>query len=274
MEVGAQAAGGSVLDRAGHAVLDVGKVLGDVQGALHLGLKSDNFGRGGRVLQVIESSAVGEGGHISAQLHRSKRNALTKAAHAGHATLGCGQFRVRIDAQLFAFNVVAGQLAQAELGGVVADALKAQLPAQLLEIEVIAFGQRLGHVHAETGQLDRGVARNQALGERGHGDGNLDGGAGLSARRKGQFLIDHGQDAPVGGVDDHGGAVHVAHGVDGRLADHRVLASRHVACKNVSAGIGTGAEMLIEAMAARGEGCAAQMGSRAASSGHMGILPC
>src|ERR1035437_4137484 len=58
VEVGAQAAGGSVLDRAGHAVLDVGKVTANVQGPLYLGLKSRNLIRGCGVLQVVERSAV------------------------------------------------------------------------------------------------------------------------------------------------------------------------------------------------------------------------
>ena len=161
-----------------------------------------------------------------------------------------GSSLVRIDAQLFAFDVVAGQLAQAELVGVVADALKAQFAAQLLEVEVVALGQRLGHVHAEAGQLHRGVAGDQALRERGHGDGELDGGAGLGARRKSQLLVDHGQNAAVGGVDDHGGAVHVAQGVDGGLADDRVFAGGDVAREDVAAGKGTGGEALVVMMAA------------------------
>ena len=113
-----------------------------------------------------------------------------------------------------------------------AHALKAQLAAQLLKVEVVALGQRLGHVHAEAGQLHRRVAGDQALRERGQGDGELDGGAGLGARRERQLLVDHGQNAAVGGIDDHGGAVHVAQGVDGGLADHRILAGRHVALAN------------------------------------------
>ncbi len=70
-------------------------------------------------------------------------------------------------AKLLAGDVVAGQLAQAELGGVVANALKAKLAAQLLKVEVVALGQRLGHVHAEAGKLHRRVAGDQAFRERG-----------------------------------------------------------------------------------------------------------
>ena len=202
------------------------------------------------MLQVVEGSAVGDGGHQSAQLQRRHGNALAEAAHAAHAALGCGYRLIRIDAQLLARDVVAGQLAEAELRGVVANAVEAEFAAQFLKVEVVAMGQCLGHVHAEAGQLHRGVAGDQALRERRQGHGKLDGGAGLGARRERQLLVDHGQDAPVGGVDDHGGAVHVAQGVDGRLADHRVFAGGDVAGKNVAAGKGTGREALIVAMAA------------------------
>ncbi len=110
-----------------------------------------------------------------------------------------------------------------------ANALKTKLAAQLLKVKVVALGKRLGHVHAETGELHRCVARNQSLRERRQGHRELDGGAGLGAGRERQLLVDHGQNAPVGGIDDHGGAVHVAQSVDGGLADHRILAGCDVA---------------------------------------------
>ena len=104
------------------------------------------------MLQVVERSAVGECGHIGTELQRGQRDALAEAAHAAHAALGGGQFLVGIDAELLAGDVVAGQLAQAELVGVVAHALKAQFAAQFFKVKVVALGQRLGHVHAEAGQ--------------------------------------------------------------------------------------------------------------------------
>jgi hypothetical protein len=64
---------------------------------------------------------------------------------------------------LLAFNVIPGQLAQAELRGIVSHALKAQFPAQFFKIKVVALGQRLGHVHAESGQLHHGVSPDQTL---------------------------------------------------------------------------------------------------------------
>ena len=151
------------------------------------------------------------------------------------------------------------------------NALEAQPSAQGLKVKVVALGQRLGHVHAEARQLHWRVAVDKPLRERGHGHGDLDGGAGLSARRKRQPLVDHRQDAAIGGIDDHGGAVHAAQSVDGRLANHRILAGRHVARENVSVGEGAGGELLNKAVAARGdgggEGRAAQTCPGAASGG-------
>ena len=151
---------------------------------------------------------------------------------------------VRIGAQLLAFNVVAGQLAQAKLVGIVAYALKAQFAAEFLKVEVVAVGQRFGHVHAEAGQLHRRVAGDQPLRKSSQGHRKLDGGAGLGARGKCKPLIDHGQNAPVGGVDHHRGAVHVAHRVNCRLANHRVFARRNVAFKDISVGEGAGGKAL------------------------------
>ena len=215
---------------------------------------------------------MASGGDIGAQLQRSERDALAEAAHAAHAALGGGERLIGIDAQLLAGNVVAGQLAEAELVGVVADALEAEFPAQLFKVEVVALGQRLGHVHAEAGQLDRGVAGDQALRERGHGDGDLDGGAGLGAGREGQLLVDHGQDAAIGGVDDHGGAVHVAQGVDGGLADDGILAGGDVAGKDVAGGKGAGGEALVGVVTACGKRGAAGSGPGCAAGGQGSLL--
>ena len=202
------------------------------------------------MLEVVEGSTVGDGGDECSELERGERDALAEAAHAADAAFRGGDGLVGILAELLTFDVVAGQLAEAELVGVVADAVKAEFAAELLEVEVVALGQGLGHVHAEAGELDRGVAGDEALRERGQGDGELDGGAGLGAGRKGQLLVDHGQNAAVGGVDDDGGAVHVAEGVDGGLADDGVFAGGDVAGELVGGGEGTGGEALVITMAA------------------------
>ena len=120
------------------------------------------------------------------------------------------------------------------------------------------------------GKLHRGVARDQALRERGHGDGELDGGAGLGAGRKGQLLVDHGQNAAVGGVDDHGRAVHVAQGVDGCLADDGVFAGGDVAGELVGAGKGAGGKALVVMMAGAVQSGLTRCGPRLASCGEPG----
>ncbi len=130
--------------------------------------------------------------------------------------------------------LITSQLAQAELRGVVAHALKAQFAAQLFKVKVVAVGQRLGHVHAEAGELHHGVARDQPLRQRGQGHGQLDGGAGLGAGRKRQLLVDHGQNAAIRWVDDHGRAVHVAERVDRGLTHHRIFAGRDVTLADAS----------------------------------------
>ncbi len=200
------------------------------------------------MLQVIEGSAVGDSGHQSTQLQRSHGNALAEAAHTGHAALRCGYRFIRVDAQLLARDVIACQLTEAELCRVVPNAVEAEFPAKFFEVEVVAMGQCLSHVHAKASQLHRRVASDQAFRERREGHGKLNGGAWLCTRREGQFLVDHGQDAPVCGVDDHGSAVHVAQCVNGRLPDDRVLAGCDVIGKNVAAGKGTGRESFIVAM--------------------------
>ena len=132
------------------------------------------------------------------------------------------------------------------------NALKAEFAAHFFKVEIVAFGQRLGHVHAKAGKLHRGIAGDKALRERGEGHGELDGRAGFRARRERQLLVDHGQDSAVGGIDDHGGAVHVAESVDCGLANYGVFACCYVAGKNVSTGKGAGGEALVVAMAADG----------------------
>ena len=181
------------------------------------------------MLEVIEGSPVGDGGDKGSELEGGERDALSEAAHAADAAFRGGDGLVRILAELFAVDVVAGQLAEAELVGVVADAVKAEFAAKLLEVEVVALGEGLGHVHTEAVELDGCVACDEAFRESGHGNGELDGGAGLCARRESQLLIDHGEDAAVGGIDDDGGAVHVAQGVDGSLTDDGVFSGGDVA---------------------------------------------
>ena len=177
-----------------------------------------------------------------------------------------GSGLIRISAELLPFNVVSGQFAEAKLRGVVANALETQLAPQFLKVKIVAVRDRFRHVHAETGQPHRRVARNQAFRKRCQRHRELDRRAGLGARRKGQLLVHHGQNAPVRRVDHNRGAVHVAQGIDSRLAHHRIFARRIVAREDIAAGKRTGGEALIVAMAADNmQRCAAQGACR---SGH------
>ena len=224
------------------------------RGALDLGLElGDILGRC-RVLQIVERSSVGHCRHQRTQLKRGHADALPKAAHAADAALCRGQFLIGVDSQLFALDAIPGQLAQAELRGIVAHAIEAQFSAQLLEVEVVALCQRLGHIHAEPRQLYHGVPGNQSLGKCGQGYGQLDGRTGLGPRRQCQLLVHHSQDAAVRRVDDHRRAVHVAERVNRRLADQGVLPGRDIARANVAGNKRACRKPLVPPMAARSEG--------------------
>ena len=83
---------------------------------------------------------------------------------------------------------------------------------------------------------------------RDRGNGELDGGAGLRARRKGQLLIDHGENAAVCGIDDDGSAVHAAEGFDGSLTDDGVFSGGDVARANIAGEERVGSEVLVVVM--------------------------
>ena len=110
------------------------------------GWKMQRFLRRCRVLQVVERAAVGDGRDQRAELQRRHGDALAEGAHAAHAALLRRQFLVRIDTKLLAGDVVAGQLAQPKLVGIVADALKAERAAQRFKVEIVGVSQRLGQV--------------------------------------------------------------------------------------------------------------------------------
>ncbi len=141
-----------------------------------------------------------------------------------HAAFRLSEGLIGINAQLLAGNVVAGQFAQAELVGIVADAIEAQFAAKFFKIEVIAVGESLRHIHAETGQPHQRIPRDNPFGKSGQGHGELDRRAGLGTWRKRQFLVHHRQDPAVGRIDDNGRAVHIPEGVNGCLTNNRILA--------------------------------------------------
>ena len=71
------------------------------------------------MLEVIERAAVGHGGDQGAELQRRHGDAFTEGAHLAHAAEFGRKFLIGEDAEVLALNVVASELAQSELVGVV-----------------------------------------------------------------------------------------------------------------------------------------------------------
>ena len=132
--------------------------------------------------------------------------------------------------------MVSGQFTKSELPGIVVNAFKSEFATELFEIEIVALGDGIRHVHAEAGQLHWRVARNETFTQRCQGNRNLNGGAGLSTRGKRELLVDHGKDAAIRWIDDHCCPVHVAQRVNRGLADYWIFSSSDVAGKDVAFG--------------------------------------
>ena len=198
--------------------------------------------------------------------------ALAKSNNLYFEELGreLGFDRVRHYATQFGLGELAGYHIDGEQLGAYPD--KEISAAEGGVARMCSFGQGVGHVHAEAVEPDHGVAGDQALGECGHGDGDLDGGTRLRAGRESQLLVDHGEDAAVRGVDDDSGAVHVAECVDGGLADDGVLTGGDVGGEEIAGGKGTGGEALVVAMAGAGESGAAGHDPGFAARGEPGLL--
>src|SRR5579872_454778 len=163
LEVGPQAARSSVLDRPSHAILNIRNELRDIEFALHLGFEASDLHRSRRVLQIIESSTIGERRHERSKLEGGQGHALSKAAHPSNTTLRSWNRLIGIDTQLLARDVIARQLAQSELRSIVPHPVKSKLAAQLLKVEVVAVRQRLRHVHPEARQVHHRVAADDSL---------------------------------------------------------------------------------------------------------------
>src|SRR5262249_28009116 len=185
-----------------------------------------------------------------AELQGRHGDALAEGAHLAYAAELGGELLLGEGADVLPGNVVSGKLAQAKLVGVFADLGKAEAAAHGLKVGVVGAGQGFGEVHLRApAETDFFFAGNDLLAQRGQGHRNLDGGAGLRAFAQRQLLVDHGEDAAVRGVDGDHGAVHVAQGVNGGLADDGVFALDDVAIGDVVRE-GVPAEVLNVAMAA------------------------
>ncbi len=130
------------------------------------------------------------------------------------------------------------------------------------------MGDGFGEVHAEAAKVDRRIAGHQSFRQCGEADAELDGGARFRARRERQVLIHHGQDASIGRIDDYGGAVHIAEGLNGCSADGRVFAGGDIAL-SLAGDEGAGGKSLIRMMTSR-KRCA----PHTSVGGMNGSLPC
>src|SRR5215472_7178367 len=137
-------------------------------------------------------------------------------------------------AEVFTLNVVSGELTQAELVGVFADLFKTQAASDSLKVSVVGVGEGFSEVHLRAAaEHDFFLAGNDLFTQTSQGHGDLDGGAWLRAFTQRQLLVDHGKDAAVRGVNGDDGAVHVAEGVNGGLANDGVFTFHGVAVGGV-----------------------------------------
>ena len=110
--------------------------------------------------------------------------------------------------------------------------------------------QRFGQIQVEVAaKVHWRVFGDDAFLERGEGDGNLDGGARLGAARERQLLVHHRQNPAIARVNGDYGAIHVAQGVDCRLAHHWIFSSSDIALGDVVICEGARREAFIVAVA-------------------------
>ncbi len=190
------------------------------------------------MLQVEERSAIGNRADDGTKLHRRHRDALAERTHPAHTALVRGQFMIRVDAKLFARNVVASQFPQAELVGIVFHPLEAKLPSQRFEIWIDALRQRIRKIQAVAAtHVHRRVLGDEPLGQGCQRDGELDGRTRLGTWTQRKFLVDHGEDSAVLRVDGKGRTVEVTQRLQQRSTYQRIFARHHVAmCGVVRAG--------------------------------------
>ena len=124
------------------------------------------------MLQVIKRTTIRHRGNHGSELQRSHRDSVAEGAHPANAAQLGIEFLVGINAEMFAFNVVSGQLAESELSRVTVNALKSELTSQRLEVKIVRFRQRLSksHVGVRT-DLHRRIARDDPFAQGSKSDG-------------------------------------------------------------------------------------------------------
>ena len=233
----------------------------------------DFIGRRG-MLQVIERAAVGDSRDQRAELERSHRDAFAERAHFADAAEFRRDLFFGISPDVFGGDVIAGQFAESVLMRVVADLVEAEFASDGFEVRIVRVRESCGEIHAAaTAERDFRVLVDQAFAEPGQSDGELDGGAGLRAAGKREFLIHHGEDASARRLDRDHRAVHVAQRVDRSLPYGWVFARGDVAFRNLGCE-GTGVEALVITMAAMRGGIRRARGAAAGKSPHVfpGVL--
>src|ERR1700675_2328180 len=218
---------GAVEDRSEHAFADFRELRGDIQIALDARGKVLNIVGGARVLQVVQSAAVGERGREGNQLQRRDLNSFAKTGHARDAAVDRRRHRERTG-MLFR-QVIAGQLTEAQETRILRYRVKTHADAELFKEDVVGMGHGFGKVHVlAMADLEHGVASDYVFFESGEGDGRLDGGARNVAVAESDFLIDDGKDAAGVGIDGHDGAVVAAQTFHRSLANNGIVKSTDV----------------------------------------------
>ena len=108
------------------------------------------------------------------------------------------------------------------------------------------MGQSVGKVHtAATSQPNFGVLGDQSFVQRGECDGKLNGRARLGAAGERHLLVHHCQDTSTGRLNCQYGAVHVAQGIQGSLANYWIFTGRHVTFDRILAERACGEALVI-----------------------------
>src|ERR1043166_2574684 len=103
---------GAIENGGQHAFAKLRKERTDVKFALYTWNKSRRICAGFRILQIIESSAIGECSGKRRELKRSDLNAFAEAGHARHAAFCRRRHRKRT--RMFVGEIVAGEFTETE----------------------------------------------------------------------------------------------------------------------------------------------------------------
>src|SRR5438270_3312085 len=127
------------------------------------------------MLQVVEGSTIGDRSGESTELQGRHADAFAERAHAAYTALCRGDLFVRIGAEVFASDIVAGEFAESEFVRVVLHAVEAKTAPKYFKVRVVRLGDGLREVHMPSAEVDRRVFGDCAFAKSGERDGDLDG---------------------------------------------------------------------------------------------------